>query len=80
MSLHSGQQDKHYQPLRRPRTYTQPSLALLEEIPVAYVREFQLSKKEIEKLRRRLYGINKDGIRRYRTLIDYDMVLVWRLK
>ena len=42
--------------------------------------EFQLRPKEVKTLRKRLYSINKDCIRRYRTMLDGDILCVWRIK
>jgi hypothetical protein len=49
-------------------------------LPIAQSGEYELSDKETKRLRSRIYGINKDGIRRYRTLRDGRYVIVWRLK
>jgi len=57
-----------------------PSVAEIEKIPVARTGEYELSEKETRTLRRRLYSINKDGIRKYRTMREENLVTVWRLR
>lgn len=57
-----------------------PSADELALIPAAIGAEFDLSEKEVGTLRRHIYAINKDGIRRYRTMRDGRLVLVWRIK
>lgn len=57
-----------------------PSNDELDRIPLVHVAEFELSEKEVTTLRRHLYAINKDGIRRYRTLREFKYILVWRIK
>jgi hypothetical protein len=44
------------------------------------ITEFELSDKELRQLRTHLYKVNRDGIRRYRTLREDRVVLVWRIK
>lgn len=55
-------------------------MAAIDSQPIAASNEFELNDKEAGKLRRLLYGINKDQIRRYRTMRDGNMIVVWRLK
>lgn len=55
-------------------------LQKIERLPVARSGEYELSEKETRTLRSRLYAINKDGIRKYRTMRDGPLVIVWRLK
>jgi hypothetical protein len=57
-----------------------PSIAQIESIPLARAGEFELSDREARTLRSRIYSINKDGIRRYRTMRDGDYIVVWRIK
>lgn len=57
-----------------------PSLAEIERIPKARCGEFELNDKEAKTLRSRLYAINKDGLRRYRTMRDGPYIVVWRMK
>lgn len=57
-----------------------PSEKEINAIPLARMAEFSLSEKEVGVLRRHLYAINRDGIRRFRTLRELDAVLVWRIK
>lgn len=42
--------------------------------------EFEVPDKEADRIRRFLYGINKDGIRRYRTLREGRYLRIWRIK
>lgn len=57
-----------------------PSLAQIDSIPLAKAGEYELPDKEARTLRSRLYSINKDGIRRFRTMRDGPYIVVWRLK
>lgn len=64
----------------RQRYTSLPSAAQLDSIPLVDVAEFELSDKEVRTLRAHLYAVNKDGIRRFRTLREHNLVLVWRIK
>lgn len=57
-----------------------PTVQQIESIPLARSGEYQLSPREVMRTRRLIYGINKDAIRRYRTLLDGSILLVWRIK
>lgn len=57
-----------------------PTTLELESIPVAQGLELELSDKEIRQLRYHLYKINKDAIRRYRTLRFGQLLMVWRIQ
>lgn len=57
-----------------------PSQDQIDSIPKALCGEFELNEKEAQTLRSRLYSINKDGIRRYRTMRDGPYLVVWRMK
>lgn len=57
-----------------------PNEAQIKKIPLARAGEFELSDKETRTLRSRLYAINKDGIRKYRTTREAPYTLVWRIK
>lgn len=57
-----------------------PSQAQIDAIPKARCGEFELNDKEAQLTRQRLYSINKDGIRRYRTIRDGPFLVVWRIK
>ena len=41
--------------------------------------ELELTDKETRTLRSRLYAINKDGIRKYRTIRKRGMLVIWRI-
>lgn len=41
--------------------------------------ELELNDKETRTLRSRLYAINKDGIRKYRTIRERGMLVIWRI-
>ena len=64
-----------------------PTDTELLAIPVAQAGEFELTEREIAKLRRRLYGLNKDNAAgwRYRTMMDRSdyssthLLLVWKI-
>lgn len=64
----------------RPRFTRLPTNEELNSIPLVHVAEFELSEKEVKTLRRHLYAVNKDGIRRFRTLREHPFILVWRIK
>lgn len=57
-----------------------PSEAQINTIPLARCGTFELSDKECANTRRFLYGINKDGVRRYRTTREGSLLFVWRIK
>jgi hypothetical protein len=52
----------------------------LDKITAAYMAEFELSEKETKEARREIYRINKDGIRKFRTMRDGPLLLIWRIK
>lgn len=62
------------------RFNTLPSHDQLALIPLSVGAEFELSEKEVSTLRRHIYAINRDGIRRYRTLRNPPYVMVWRIR
>lgn len=63
------------------RRYTRlPTAGELDAIPAAVGAEFDLHEREVGVLRRHLYAINRDGIRRFRTMREGSLVLVWRIK
>lgn len=64
----------------RRRLYRLPTNDELANIKLVDITEFELSDKELRQLRTHLYAINRDGIRRYRTLREGTVVLVWRIK
>lgn len=57
-----------------------PTMDELASIKLVDITEFELSDKETRQLRTHLYAINRDGIRRYRTLREGPVILVWRIK
>lgn len=59
-----------------------PSEKDILSIPLARSGEFELSDREVLRTRSRIYGINKDNAagRRYRTLRDGPLLLVWRIR
>lgn len=57
-----------------------PSEKDINKIPLARAGEYELSEKEVRSTRSLIYGINKDGIRRYRTMRDGAILMVWRIK
>jgi hypothetical protein len=66
--------------LARPRFKRLPTEEEIANIPLVHVAEFELSEDEVKTLRRHLYAVNKDGIRRFRTLREARFILVWRIK
>lgn len=72
--------ERTYRPVAgRIRLNRIPTLAEIETIPCVPVTEFELSDKETRTLRGRLYGLNKLGHVRYRTLREGAITLVWRI-
>lgn len=57
-----------------------PNESDIRRIPLAKAGEYDLTPKEVRKTRKLIYGINKDGIRRYRTMLDGGLLMVWRIK
>lgn len=59
-----------------------PSEADLLKIPKARCGEYELSDKECQRLRSQIYSINKHNVvgRRYRTMRDGSLLIVWRIK
>jgi hypothetical protein len=66
--------------MSRPRYRRLPTPEEIASIPLVDVAEFELSEEEVKTLRRHLYAVNKDGIRRFRTLREARFILVWRIK
>lgn len=60
--------------------YTRWDQGAIDAIRLVPITEFELSEKELRQLRSHLYKVNRDGIRRYRTLKEGNIVLVWRIK
>jgi hypothetical protein len=56
-----------------------PTIEELANLPLSRAGEYELSDKETQTLRSRLYAINKDGIRRYRTMRQAPYTMVWRI-
>lgn len=59
---------------------TMPTEAQINSIPLAYPGVYELSDDETAKTRRFIYSINKDGIRRWRTMREGGLLFVWRIK
>lgn len=57
-----------------------PTEAQINPIPLAYPGVYELTDKEMNKTRQRIYAINKDAIRRYRTMREGALLFVWRIK
>ena len=57
-----------------------PSNSEIDAIPVSLGVEFELNDKEMAQLRRHLYAVNRDGIRRYRTAKVDRLLMVWRIE
>lgn len=54
--------------------------AAIDHIPLSQCAEFTCSPDEVRRRRAFLYGINRDGIRRFRTVYEGDTFYVWRIK
>lgn len=59
-----------------------PSMAEIQAIPRATAGEYELNDREAQKLRSRLYALNKNNAFgwRWRTMRDGRYILVWRIK
>lgn len=59
-----------------------PSETDILRIPKARCGEYELSDKECQRLRSQIYSINKHNVagRRYRTMRDGPLLIVWRIK
>lgn len=57
-----------------------PSDQQIAAIPLARAGEFELTDREMKLTRARIYGINKDAIRKYRTIREGPLLMVWRIK
>lgn len=57
-----------------------PTESQINAIPLAMPGCYELSEKEVLSTRTFLYAINKDGIRRYRTMREGSLLFVWRIK
>lgn len=57
-----------------------PSQTQIDSIPLARGTEFQMTEKEMKTFRSRIYSINKEGIRKYRTVRCMDYLMVWRIE
>lgn len=69
-----------HRPAPRLRWNKVPTADELAQIPLASAGEFELSEKEASTMRREIYRINRDAIRRYRTMRDGPYIMVWRIK
>lgn len=65
----------------RMRMSTAPTERDLNRIPVARHGEYELSDAETAKTRRFIYSLNKDNAagRRWRTMRERGLLLVWRI-
>lgn len=57
-----------------------PTEEELASIPLAMAGEFELTDRELNAMRKEIYKINHDGIRKFRTLREGKLVMVWRIK
>lgn len=59
-----------------------PTMDDIQRIPRAKTGEYELSEREAKRLRSRIYSLNKNNAagRRWRTLRDGPLLLVWRIK
>jgi hypothetical protein len=51
-------------------------------IPLARAGEYELNEKEVKTLRSRIYALNKDNAanRRWRTMREGSLLIVWRIR
>jgi len=58
-----------------------PSESDIHRIPLARAGEYELTDKEMKRLRSRIYSLNKNNAagRRWRTLRDGPILMVWRI-
>jgi len=66
---------------RRPVHHGLPTTDQLLAIPRAAAGEYELTDKEVKRLRARIYGINKDNAAgwKFRTLREGPYLMVWRI-
>lgn len=55
------------------------SASTLDKIVPANMAEFELNEKEVAEARREIYRINKDAVRKFRTMRDGTLLLIWRI-
>lgn len=69
----------HLPPVRGSRHM--PSMDEIQRIPKARSGEYDLSEKDAKRLRSRIYSLNKNNAagRRWRTMRDGSLLLVWRI-
>lgn len=67
---------------RLQKALADPTLASVVQIPRASQGEYDLSRGEIETLRRRIYDINKHNVVgfRFKTMREGNLLMVWRVK
>lgn len=58
-----------------------PTIQQIEAIPLARAGEYELSDRECKLIRGRIYDLNKHNVagRRWRTMRDGNLLLVWRI-
>lgn len=61
---------------------TIPTDKEIMRIPLARAGEYEVSDREVKLIRGRIYGLNKNNVagRRWRTMRDGPLLLVWRIK
>lgn len=64
------------------RSSAPPTDAEILAIPKARTGEYQLSDAEMKRVRTRIYALNKDNAanRRWRTMREGDLLIVWRIR
>ena len=66
--------------MTKPKTLPAKIITSVEALSAASAAEFEVSDHEVRRIRSFLYSINKDQIRRYRTLREGSFLSVWRIK
>lgn len=66
---------------KSPPVRVMPTEQDIYKIPLARAGEFELSEKECKTLRSRIYALNKNNAagRRWRTMRDGTLLMVWRV-
>lgn len=61
---------------------TMPTDREIMRIPLARAGEYEVSDREVKLIRSRIYSLNKNNVagRRWRTMRDGTLLMVWRIK
>lgn len=69
-------------PMRKPVLAMMPTEQDLNRIPLSRAGEYELSDTEMKTLRSRIYSLNKNNAanRRWRTMREGSILMVWRIR